>query len=133
MHNSDATPAYRPEPRAAFDLAMETLHRRRERLAASIHHGDVEDVEQTARNAVNVWLAGRAALRRLVEKVDATIPHLAAARGLLEASRRALLEVLALAATTLAGERLHRSLTEVRAILVSASELAAEAAPPKTG
>jgi hypothetical protein len=93
----------------------------------------VEDVEQTARNAVNVWLAGRAALRRLGEKADGMPPHVGAARCLLEASRRALLEVLELAATTLAVERLHPPLAELRATLVSGAELAADAAPPKTG
>lgn len=136
MSSSDPTPAQRPEPRAAFDFAMEALQRRHERLAASIDHQDVADFGETARNAVNVWLAGRAALRRLAEKAEkaeGTIAYLNAARSLLEASRRALLDVLELAAATLAVERLRRPLEELRATLLSASELAADAAPPKTG
>jgi hypothetical protein len=133
MNDDDATPAYRPEPHAAFIVAIETLVRRRDRLAISIQRHDAEDVERTARNAVNVWLAGRAALRRLGERADDWRQHLDGARCLLDGHHRALLDVFELAAITIPTDQLHLVLGELRGVLTAAKESSADVAPSKPG
>jgi hypothetical protein len=77
-------------------------------------------VTYLAHNAVNLWLAGRVAYRRIVEHSKEASPIGDAARSLLEANYMALLEQFARATTTIAVPRMQTRLRDLRETLAAA-------------
>ena len=110
----------RAEPDIAFRQAMAGVRTRCAQLTTLIGDHDFEGVEYTARNAADIWLAGRAACRRLIARGKESSPYVDAARRLLEANYIALLELLTRARTTIDVPQMRRALEEVRATLATA-------------
>jgi hypothetical protein len=67
-----------------------------------------------------MWLAGRAACRRLIERSAASSPFADAARRLLEDNYMALLELFERATRTIDAPRMRRVLGELRGTLMIA-------------
>lgn len=123
MTNDDANSApLVPSPpqaaSAAFTQAMTGVATRRQQLAAAISDHDFEGVMSLARIATDLWLAGRAACRRLAERNRNRSPYIEAARALLEKNYMDLLETFAQATRTIAVPRMARLLAELRATLM---------------
>lgn len=105
---------------AAFGQAMIGVKTRCNQLAASIAEHDFESVEYSARDAANMWLTGRAACRRLVERSATSSPYADAARRLLEDNYMTLLELFERATRTIDVPRMRRALGELRGTLMTA-------------
>jgi len=116
----DNTLPSRAEPNVAFRQTMTAVQTRYGQLETLIENHDFESVEYTARNAANIFLAGRAACRRLIERGKESSPYIDAARRLLEENYMALLELFARATKTIAVPRTRKVLQELRATLMSA-------------
>lgn len=108
-------------PSAAFDRAMSAVVARCTHLTALLDAGDIARVEQVARSAANLWLTGRSALRRLVERDRAASPQVAEARQRLDASYLMLLRVLRRAHTDAPDLSTRSQLDDVRIDLVTAA------------
>jgi hypothetical protein len=63
-------------------------------LTALLDSDDLQRVAHVARSAVNQWLAGRSAYRRLVERDRDASPHVVAARQRLDATHLVLVDLL---------------------------------------
>lgn len=122
MNNDDAKSGslLSSQPQAAneaFTQAMTGVTTRCRQLAAAINAHDFEGVMSLARIATTMWLAGRAACRRLTECNRNRSPYIEAARALLEKNYMDLLVMFAQAATTIAVPRMTRLLAELRETL----------------
>jgi hypothetical protein len=125
---SEPTTAGRATPSIAFDRAMEGVNTRCIHLTALLDLGDLDRGEHVARSAVNVWLAGSAAYRRLVRHDEATIAEV---RERLDVMYLRLLEVMKRAYAVLEGHLSRNTLDDLRMQLVTAAaQLDSEAAIP---
>jgi hypothetical protein len=104
----------------AFGQAMTGVKTRCGQLAALITAHDFDGVEYTAREAANMWLTGRAACRRFIQRSEASSPYADAARGLLEENYMMLLELFERATCTIDVPRMRRALRELRSTLMVA-------------
>lgn len=96
-HDSEAlvgepTTSGRATPSIAFDRAMVGVNTRCSHLTTLLDLGDLDSVEHVARSAVNVWLAGSAAYRRLARHDEPTIAEVKATRQRLGAMYLQLLD-----------------------------------------
>ena len=105
---------------AVFGQAMTGVKTRCRELAVSIDEHDFENVEFTARDAANMWLTGRAACRRIIERSATSSPYADAARRLLEDHYMTLLELFERATRTIDVPRMRRALGELRGTLMTA-------------
>jgi hypothetical protein len=118
---AEQTTPGRAAPSVAFDRAMAGVDTRCSDLTAVLDSGDLDRVEHVVRSAVNLWLTGRSAYRRLVERERSTSPHVTAARQCLNAAYVRLLDVLGHAYAR-AGDHTTRShLDDVRIELITAA------------
>lgn len=117
---------------AAFGQAMIGVKTRCGELATSIGAHDFEGIEYTARDAADMWLMGRAACRRLLERSATASPYAEAARRLLEENYIALLELFDRATRTIDVPRTRRALAELRSILTTAMAHPLSGAPITT-
>jgi hypothetical protein len=90
-------------------------------LTTLLDMGDLERVEHVVRSAANLWLAGRAAYRRLAERDEATSPHVVVARRRLDSSYLLLLNLLKRAHTAIPDHAMRSKLDDVRIELVTAA------------
>lgn len=107
-------------PSVAFNQAMAAVWQRGEELHAKIRSLDYEGVVRAARSAVNLWLAGRVALRRLLARTRDLTPYGNVARSLLEERYMALLVLFEHAARMIEVPALIAVLQDLRGILASA-------------
>jgi hypothetical protein len=119
LKRKDASPK-RAEPNEAFRQAMIGVETRCRDLATAIENHDFEAVEYIAREAMNMWLTGRVACRRFIERAKESSPYADAARSLLEENYMTLLELFACAAKTIEVPRMQRVLHELRGTLMAA-------------
>jgi hypothetical protein len=118
---SEQTTAGRATPSIAFDRAMKGVNTRCSHLTALLELGDLDRGEHVARSAVNVWLAGSAAYRRLVRHDEATIAELKTTRERLDATYLQLLEVMKRAYALLEGHMSRNTVDDLRTQLVTAA------------
>lgn len=111
----------RAAPSVAFDRAMTGVDTRCQHLTTLLDMRDMDRVEHVVRSAANLWLAGRAAYRRLVERDEATSPHVAAARQRLDSTYLLLLHLLKRAHTQTPDHAMRSKLDDVRIELVTAA------------
>jgi hypothetical protein len=104
----------------AFREAMTGVQTRCNQLKATIDSHDLEGVARTVDSAVDFWLGGQVACRRLIASSRAASPYVCAARELIETLYVKLLEFLTLATTTIEVPWLHGRLAQARAKLVAA-------------
>lgn len=119
--NSDATQPGRAQPNVAFQHAMDGAKSRISQLSVAINNHDFEEVEYLAREAANMWLTGRAACRRLLERAKPSSPYGMSARELLQSSYTSLLEMYGRAEKTIEVPRMRRVLDELRGTLEAAN------------
>jgi len=110
----------RTDTNAVFGQAMTGVRARCEQLATLINAHNVDGVEHTARDAANMWLTGRAACRRLIQRSAASSPYADAARRLLEENYMILLALFERATRTIDVPRMRRALRELRGTLMAA-------------
>jgi hypothetical protein len=111
-----------------LDRAMEGGNTRCIHLAALLDLGDLDRGEHVARSAVNGWLAGSAAYRRLVRHDEATITEVRERLGVMYLR---LLEVMKRAYAVLEGHLSRNTLDDLRMQLVTAAaQLDSDAAIP---
>jgi hypothetical protein len=111
----------RAAPSVAFDRAMAGVDTRCNDLTAVLDSGDLGHVEHAARSAVNLWLTGRSACRRIVERERPNSQQVAVARQRLNTAYARLLDLLG-RAYACAGDHTTRSqLDDVRIELVTAA------------
>lgn len=110
----------RATPSVAFRRAMTDVETRCNDLATLLDNHDFGQLEHTVRSAANLWLAGRAAYRRLVERDTEANPDVGAARQLLESTYLTLLNLLKRAHTLIDGHPARSMLDDVRITLVTA-------------
>lgn len=124
MSNSNARPegaaSGRIDASAVFGQAMIGVKTRCGQFAASITAHDFENVEYIARDATSMWLTGRAACRRLMERSTTSSPYADAAQRLLEDNYMTLLELFERATRTIDVPRMRRALRELRGTLMTA-------------
>lgn len=89
-------------------------------LVTLLDNHDFGQVEHTVRSAANLWLAGRAAYRRLVERDTEASPDVGAARQLLESTYLTLLNLLKRAHTLIDEHPTRSMLDDVRITLITA-------------
>lgn len=124
----------RAAPSVAFDRAMTGVDTRCTHLTTLLDMRDLERVEHVVRSSANLWLAGRAAYRRLVERDDATSPHVVAARRRLDSSYLLLLNLLRRAHALIPDHAMRSKLDDVRIELVTAAaQPISDAAPIADG
>lgn len=111
----------RAAPSVAFDRAMAGVDTRGQHLTTLLDTRDLDRVDHVVRSAANLWLAGRAAYRRLVDRDHATSPHVAAARQRLDSGYLLLLNLLKRAHTLIADHAMRSKLDDVRIELVQAA------------
>lgn len=130
---SEPTTPGRATPSIAFDRAMEGVNTRCSHLTALLDQGDLDRGEHVARSAVNVWLAGSAAYRRLVrhDEALATITEVKATRERLDVTYLRLLEVMKHAYALLEGHMSRNTLDDLRIQLVTAAAQLDSDAPGK--
>jgi hypothetical protein len=120
----------RATPSIAFDRAMAGVDTRCSQLTTLLDLGDLDRVEYVARSAVNVWLAGSAAYRRLVQHHGPTIAEVKATRQRLDVMYLQQLDVMKRAYALLEGHPSHNTLDDLRMQLVTAAaQLDIDAAP----
>lgn len=107
-------------PTDAFRKCMIGVKLQCHELAAAIERHDFEAVESIADSAVNMWLAGRAALRLLLERATQSSPYTEAARELLKEHYTKLLLLFTHAIATIAVPRMANALRHLRTRLTSA-------------
>jgi hypothetical protein len=117
--DSERTSPGRAAPDIAFRQAMAGVMARCDHLTTLLDNRDFGQVEYTMHNAVNLWLTGRAACRRLVERKEAP-RHVGDARQLLESSYMALLDLLKRAHTLIDKHETRNALDDLRITLVGA-------------
>jgi len=118
---SDApSPKWSPAPNDAFTQAMSGVKTRCQHLATAINDHDFEGVMSLAQSATNMWLAGRAACRRLAKRNKLRSPYIEAARLLLEQNYIAILKMFVHATTLIAVPRMARVLADMRGTLMQA-------------
>jgi hypothetical protein len=100
---------------------MEGVNTRCSHLTALLDLGDLDHVDQVARSAVNVWLAGSAAYRRLVRHDEPPIAEMKVTRQRLDAMYHALLDVMKRAYALLEGRPSRNTLDDLRMQLVTAA------------
>lgn len=110
----------RSRPDDAFREAMTGVQTRCNQLKATIDSHDLEGVARVVDGAVDFWLGGYAACRRLIASSRPESPYVYAARELLETLYMKLLEVLALASRTIEVPWLQSRLAQARAKLAAA-------------
>lgn len=131
----------RATPSIAFDRAMAGVDTRCSHLTTLLDLGDLDHVEHVARSAVNVWLAGSAAYRRLARNDRSTVAEVEATRQRLDAMCRELLAVMTRACGPLEGHPSRNIIDDLRMQLVTASaqldsdraSLGDEAGQPRRG
>lgn len=111
----------RAVPSVAFDRAMTGVDTRCQHLTTLLDMRDLERVDHVVRSAANLWLAGRAACRRLVERAEVTSPDVMAARRRLDSSYLLLLNLLKRAHTLIPDHATRIKLDDVRIELVTAA------------
>jgi len=84
----------RAAPGVAFDRAMAGIDTRCSHMATLLEIGDLQRIAHVSRSAVNLWLTGRSAYRRLVEGGRSATPHATAAPRRLDAAYLVLLQLL---------------------------------------
>lgn len=109
----------RAAPSVAFDRAMAGVDTRCSDLTTLLDRGHLDSLEHVARSAANLWLTGRSAYRRLVERDRATSPHVVAARQRLESTYAQLLEVLGRAYARAPDHTTRSRLDDVRIEIVT--------------
>jgi hypothetical protein len=130
---SEPTTPGRATSSIAFDRAMAGVNTRCSHLTTLLDLGDLDRGEHVARSAVNVWLAGSAAYRRLVQH-EATIAEVQATRERLDATYFQLLEVMKRAYALLEGHMSRNTVDDLRTQLVTAAaHLDRDAATPWKG
>lgn len=117
----EQTPPGRAAPCVAFDRAMAGVETRCSDLTSLLDRGDLDRLDHVARNAANLWLTGRSAYRRLVERDPATSPHVVVARQRLESAYAQLLQVLRRAYKQASDHTTRSQLDDVRHDLVTAA------------
>ena len=110
----------RADPSIAFRQAMAAVETRCIQLSTSIDNHDFEDTEYTAQGAANVWLAGRVACRRLLERTNPASPYGDAARKLLDINGTAILALMKRAVITIEVPEMQRTLGELSRMLTTA-------------
>ncbi len=110
----------RAPPSVAFNQAMVAVAQRRKDLAEAIRNHDFEAVEYTARSATNLWLAGRVACRRLLQRSLVASLYHDSTRKLLEENYMALLDLFAEATATIEVPGMIKVLRELRGTLTDA-------------
>lgn len=119
----------RATPSVAFDRAMAGVNTRCSHLTTLLDLGDLDRVEHVARSAVNVWLAGRAAFRRLARNDAATIAEVNATRERLDAMYLELLDVMKRAYALLESHPSRSILDDLRIqVVTAAAQLDSDAA-----
>ncbi len=119
--DTEPTTPRRAAPSVAFDRAMTAVDTRCTYLTSLLDGSDLARIEQVARSAANLWLTGRSALRRLVERDRAACPQVAEARQRLDASYVRLLRVLRRAHSEARDLSTRTQLDDVRIDLVTAA------------
>jgi hypothetical protein len=84
----------RATPSIAFERAMVSVDTRCRQLTILLDLGDLDSVEPVARSAVNLWLAGSSAYRRLARQDEPTVTEVKAIRQRLDAMYLRLLDGL---------------------------------------
>lgn len=118
---SEPTAPGRATPSIAFDRAMEGVNTRCSHLTTLLDLGDFDHVEHVARSAVNVWLAGSAAYRRLIGHDEPTIAEVKATRQRLNAMYLQLLDVMKRGYALLEWHPLRNTFDDLRMQLVTAA------------
>jgi len=121
MNDANSAPPGRAAPGIAFDRAMAAVDLRCNHLTILLNGGNVERIEQVLRSAVNLWLTGRSALRRLVECSRAQGPQVTAAHQRLDSSYLLLLRILGCAQTEASDLSTRSQLEDMRVDLVAAA------------
>jgi hypothetical protein len=116
--NESTTPG-RATPSIAFDRAMAGADTRCSHLTTLLELGDFDRVEHVARSAVNIWLAGCAAYRRLVQHDEAT--EVKVTRERLDAMCLQLLDVMKRAYARLEVHPIRNTINDLRMQLVTAA------------
>jgi hypothetical protein len=111
----------RAAPSIAFDRAMTGVDTRCSHLTTLLDMCDLDPVAHVARSAVNLWLTGRSAHRRLVEHDPANNPEVEEARQRLDTASSQLLDVMKRAHKLLAGHATRNALDDMRMELVTAA------------
>lgn len=117
--DSEETSPGRTAPDIAFRQAMAGVMMRCGQLTTLLDNRDFGQVVYTVHNAVNLWLAGHAACRRLVERKEA-LHHVEDAQQLLESNYAALLDILKLTHTLIEAHETRSALDDLRITLVGA-------------
>lgn len=111
----------RAAPSVAFDRAMTGVETRCNHATMLLDMQDLARVEYVVRSATNLWLTGRAAYRRLVERDSATSSAAREARQRLDSMYVRLLEVLRRAHTLIHDHATRSKLDDARIELVTAA------------
>lgn len=123
----------RAAPSVAFDRAMAGVDTRCSDLTSLLDRGDLDRLEHVARSAANLWLTGRSAYRRLLERDPATSPQVVASRQRLESAYAQLLQVLGRAYKQAPDHTTRSQLDDVRHDLVAAAAQPVGDAPATAG
>jgi hypothetical protein len=96
VSNFDTEPATpsRAAPSLAFDRAMTAVEARCTYLTSLLDGAHLTRIEQVARSAAHLWLTGRSALRRQIERDRTPSPHVAEARQRMDETYARLLAVI---------------------------------------
>jgi hypothetical protein len=117
---TEGDPSARDDSSAVFGRTMSGIRAHCKQLAASIQSCDTASVERIASDAASMWLRGRAACRRLIERCAASSPFAQAARRLLEDNYMTLLELFECATRTIHVPGTRNVLRGLRGLLMTA-------------
>ena len=118
---SEPTTPGRAATSVAFARALTGVDTRCSHLTTLLDVRELEHVAHVARSAANLWLTGRAAYRRLVEREPATSAPVEAARRRLESAYILLLNLIKRAHTLSQGHTIPSDLDDIRLELVTAA------------
>jgi hypothetical protein len=114
------TPTYRA-PGAAFEHALRDCEKRCARLTNLLGRREFAHVVDLARSAGDLWLTGRAAYRRIVDREPANSPTAETARARLNAAFLPLLDVVRRARAQSRSHAIQSRLDDLRIELITAA------------
>jgi hypothetical protein len=118
---SEPTTPGRATASIAFARALTGVDTRCGHITTLLDMGDLARVPHVARSAANLWLTGRAAYRRLVEREPAKSPPVEAARRRLEAAYLLLLNLIKRARAASQEHAPQSDLDDIRLEIVTAA------------